>query len=288
MDMHDIHALGAIVSVATPGAKSVEGGNGRIFKGMLDEAKVTSRLNTPVVDIVPLAETNGTGAPRFQVITNDGGDNGVFDQIFYAAPWYTRTPGGEDGTPPPTLQKHLTQPIRPTEYVRLHVTLLTTTRTGPDPVFVHLPPKTKLPLTILTTSATWRAHPDLPFPRPDFQSISWHGETTPRSGECVVKIFSLAPPTDAWLYRLLGEKPSWVLRKEWDAYPALRPLPTYPPVEPIKGVQYLAALEPWVSTMETQTLSAREAVARVVSGWWNLGYGECQGGADAWDWSCEQ
>ena len=39
--------------------------------------------------------------------------------------------------------------------------------------------------------------------------------------------------------------------------------------------------------METQTLSAREAVARVVRDWWGLGYGECLGGADAWDWSCE-
>lgn len=40
--------------------------------------------------------------------------------------------------------------------------------------------------------------------------------------------------------------------------------------------------------METQTLSAREAVARVVQDWWGLGYGECKGGADAWDWSCEE
>ena len=40
--------------------------------------------------------------------------------------------------------------------------------------------------------------------------------------------------------------------------------------------------------METQTLSAREAVARQVETWWGLGLGECRGGADAWDWSCEE
>ena len=40
--------------------------------------------------------------------------------------------------------------------------------------------------------------------------------------------------------------------------------------------------------METQTLSAREGVARVVEDWWGLGYAECKGGADAWDWTCEE
>ena len=42
-----------------------------------------------------------------------------------------------------------------------------------------------------------------------------------------------------------------------------------------------------MTSMETQTLSAREAVARVVEDWWGMGMGECRGGADAWDWSCE-
>jgi len=102
-----------------------------------------------------------------------------------------------------------------------------------------------------------------------------------------VKIFSLTPVNDRFIKAMIGEEPSWLLRKEWDSYPVLKPTASYAPVEPVQGVQYLAALEPWVSTMETQTLSAREAVARVVEDWWALGYGECRGGADAWDWSCE-
>lgn len=40
--------------------------------------------------------------------------------------------------------------------------------------------------------------------------------------------------------------------------------------------------------METQTISAREAVARAVDDWWGLGMGDCRGGADAWDWTCEE
>lgn len=41
-----------------------------------------------------------------------------------------------------------------------------------------------------------------------------------------------------------------------------------------------------ISSMETQTISAREAVARVVEDWWGMGLGECRGGSDAWDWTC--
>lgn len=37
--------------------------------------------------------------------------------------------------------------------------------------------------------------------------------------------------------------------------------------------------------METQTISAREAVARVAHKWWGLGLGECEDG-DSWDWTC--
>lgn len=85
-------------------------------------------------------------------------------------------------------------------------------------------------------------------PPPRFQSISWHGETIKGSGEYVVKVFSLTYLNDEFLEELIGEKPSWVLRKEWDSYPKLRPIRTYAPVEPYKGFHYLAALEPWVST----------------------------------------
>lgn len=186
---------------------------------------------------------------------------------------------------------------RHTRYARLHITLLATSRLTVHPSFFGLPNDTTIPQTILTSGLTARTRRDTSpdadaYPAPPFQSISWHGETLPGSGEYIVKIFSKTLLSDDFLRSLLDEEPTWVLRKEWDAYPALSPLTTYPPVEPVSGVQYLAALEPWVSTMETQTLSAREAVARVVQRWWGLEYGECEGAdgqqdTDAWDWSCE-
>lgn len=38
--------------------------------------------------------------------------------------------------------------------------------------------------------------------------------------------------------------------------------------------------------METQTLSAREAVARIVQKWWALGLGECRAVSESWDMTC--
>jgi prenylcysteine oxidase/farnesylcysteine lyase len=46
MDM--IHALGASVSMATGGAKAVQGGNWRIFEAMLKNASATMHLGTTV------------------------------------------------------------------------------------------------------------------------------------------------------------------------------------------------------------------------------------------------
>jgi prenylcysteine oxidase/farnesylcysteine lyase len=47
-DMSGIHALGAAVSMAASGARAVQGGNWRIFAGMLGEAGAVLRLGTQV------------------------------------------------------------------------------------------------------------------------------------------------------------------------------------------------------------------------------------------------
>jgi prenylcysteine oxidase/farnesylcysteine lyase len=41
------------------------------------------------------------------------------------------------------------------------------------------------------------------------------------------------------------------------------------------------------ASMETQTLSAREAVARVAQRWWGIGPGECREGK-GWDLTCAE
>lgn len=132
---------------------------------------------------------------------------------------------------------------RPQSYTHLHVTLFTTSQPRPDPRFFGLPLGTVLPGFILTSAYLSRKSES----PPTFHSIGWHGETYPGSGEYAVKVFSMDYLDDDFLAGLAGETPSWVYRKEWDAYPRMEPIRTYAPVEPYKGFHYLAGLEPWIS-----------------------------------------
>ncbi|WVQ76257.1 hypothetical protein IAR50_005922 [Cryptococcus sp. DSM 104548] len=275
INIDKIQALAAGVSMATNGASQIEGGNWQIFRSMVDDADVNLHLATTVNDIVPFTKD---GKRRLLVKSNATQDEEV-DSVFWAAPWKSDSVK--------SVSSRLTEPIPPTPYVRLHVTYITTTKPHPDPSFFGLPEGTVIPSTILTS-----AHPPArgslkssPLPPPRFQSITWHGPIFPGSSEFAVKIFSLTRLSDRFLRQMLGEEPGWLLRKEWDSYPRMVPVSGYPAMELTEGVQYLGGMERWVSTMETQTISAREAVGRVVDQWWGLGLGECENG-DSWDWTC--
>ncbi len=47
---------------------------------------------------------------------------------------------------------------------------------------------------------------------------------------------------------------------QWDSYPKLPPTTTFPPVKADDGLWYVNSMEPWISTMETETLSSRNLV----------------------------
>ncbi|KAL1412043.1 hypothetical protein Q8F55_003040 [Vanrija albida] len=225
-DLDVIHALGASVSLATDGAVAVEGGNWRIFDAFLKDAKADVRLDTVVTDI----ELEGD---QFRVVTADTAD--VYDQVFFAAPWASSPISRK-------LEKHFDEAIPPQEYVRLHTTFATTKTSHPDPAYFGLTNDSRIPSHVFTTGWTAREEGT---PDPGFQSISYQRHI---GDERVVKIFSLGHIDDEHLERIFGHKPSWVLRKVWESYPVLRPIAAYAPVEPIKGLHYLASLEPWVST----------------------------------------
>ncbi|WVW81705.1 hypothetical protein I302_103700 [Kwoniella bestiolae CBS 10118] len=273
-DMDHIHALGAGVSMATGGASQVEGGNWRIFRGMLDDSKATVHLGTEVSEIIPL---DSKGSPQFIVRSNKTqlNDDEPFDAVFFAAPWHSSPISKE-------LEANFVAPIPRQPYVRLHVTYFTTTQPHPLASFFGLPEDSYIPNAILTSAMTSRIQS---IPPPRFQSITWHGEVLPGSGEYAVKVFSLTRLSDRFIHNLIGEETGWLVRKEWNSYPKLKTIASYAPVEPIRGLHYLAGQEAWISTMETQTISGREAVARLVDEWWGLGQGECENG-DSWDWTC--
>lgn len=87
----------------------------------------------------------------------------------------------------------------------------------------------------------------------------------------LVKIFSLSPLSDEKLISILGEHTiGWIHRQEWDSYPELHPTRSFPPIRPDQGLYYMNALEPLVSTMETSTVSSRNAVALLLEQWYGL------------------
>ncbi|KAF8758479.1 FAD NAD-P-binding protein [Rhizoctonia solani] len=66
---------------------------------------------------------------------------------------------------------------------------------------------------------------------------------------------------DEWLEKLFGAGTvGWTRRKEWDAYPRLPPTTTFPSVKPTDGLYYVNAFEPFISTMETETIASLNAV----------------------------
>jgi prenylcysteine oxidase/farnesylcysteine lyase len=75
-----------------------------------------------------------------------------------------------------------------------------------------------------------------------------------------VKIFSEAPVEDKWLQSLFNGQVGWVHRAEFDAYPKLPPTSIFPPVKLDTGFYYVNAFEPFISTMETETLASRNVV----------------------------
>lgn len=95
-------------------------------------------------------------------------------------------------------------------YVRLHVTLLSTTAAHPNPEYFGLRPGSQVPTSILTTYEGARNGG----PVPEFNSMTYHGKVSPDREEYVVKIFSKETISDEWLSKMFGGKVGWVLRKE--------------------------------------------------------------------------
>ena len=85
----------------------------------------------------------------------------------------------------------------------------------------------------------------------------------------MVKIFSTERLSDETLDAILGlDTIGWVFRKEWDAYPRLKPTREFPPLVADERFYYLNAMEPLISTMETSTVSSRNAVALLLQEWY--------------------
>ena len=137
------------------------------------------------------------------VLTTTSGESRTYDSVILAAPFHST---GITVTPP------LRFPIPKQPYIHLHVTLLSTSSPTPNPVYFTLPNDTASPTTVLTTNDGFANGG----PEPEFNSLTYHGRITGRSGrpdEYLAKIFSSKTLDDAWLRDTFG-KVGWVCRKE--------------------------------------------------------------------------
>ncbi|EJT97077.1 FAD/NADP-binding domain-containing protein [Dacryopinax primogenitus] len=260
--LDEIHALGALVSMAASGAHSVQGGNWQVFSHMLRESGAKMKLNTTVSDIVQKAED-------WQVVTSGG--KGTYDYVLLAAPAHLS---------PYTLPSNLTSSIPEQPYVHLHVTLLVTRTPQARPEFFGLQEGATLPDMILTTSSKGKARVSA------FNSISYHGTTR---GGYICKIFSMSAISEDWLADAFGaDNILWIHRKTWDAYPYLAPSleDTYAPIVLAPGVYYVSAWEPWISTMETQSLAGRNIAELVMEREWDAEVGKTCNESLMRGWDC--
>ncbi|KAH7930566.1 FAD/NAD(P)-binding domain-containing protein [Leucogyrophana mollusca] len=250
-NIDEIHALEGACSMAASGASGVSTGNYHIFEHFLEKSGAKVHLNTNVKEIKHKADSS-----LWTLHTDAGSD--TYTGVIIAAPFH------QSGI---KLPSDLSSLIPPQPYVHLHVTLLSTRNEHPNPEYFGLPANTIVPKTILTTYEGARAGGL----EPEFNSLTYHGltrettnstddgVTTARQPEWVVKIFSKERVSDEWLKTVFGHV-GWVFRKEWDAYPKLPPTNEFPPVKLDQGLYYVNAFEPFISTMETETISSRNVV----------------------------
>ncbi|PPQ71842.1 hypothetical protein CVT25_006360 [Psilocybe cyanescens] len=245
-----IHALEGACAMAGTGASGIVGGNFQVFEKFLNYSGANVHLNTSVSSILPSSSSSqlwsvksGRGIVHYQA-------------VIVAAPFQST-----GITFPLTISDQVSE----VPYVHLHVTLLTTSSPFPNPAYFGLQPNSEIPRMMLTTYQGARAGGR----KPEFNSLSYHGEVG--NGEWVVKIFSEEEISDEWLTNMFQGQVGWVLRKTWDAYPKLPPTSSFPPIKLDRGLYYVNSFEPFISTMETETISSRNVVDLMLNDEFNAG-----------------
>jgi len=84
-NLNEIHALGALVSMAADDALQVQDGNFQIFEGMVARSQAEVRLNTKITRVKKLAPEYEGAESRFEITTLNG-QKEVFDTIVIGAP----------------------------------------------------------------------------------------------------------------------------------------------------------------------------------------------------------
>ena len=179
-----------------------------------------------------------------------GGKGGTFDAVIIATPF--RSSGIK------IVNSRAASKIPHQPYVHLHVTFVITNSTTPQSSYFSLPEKTTVPKSIFTTFST-----PVDAPKPLFNSLNYlkplSAATSAQFGEGqfhVVMLFSAASLEGSEIDLIFGRgNVGKIVRKEWDAYPVLKPIEKeedFASVRPDQGLYYVNAMERLISTMETE------------------------------------
>lgn len=216
---------------------SVEGGNNKLFKAMLNSANVS--LDSTVTEIARI-QGQGEDQDHFQVTYSKGGQMIVeeFDFVVLAAPL-------QDSTIKFT---GIELDVVVDKYVRLYVTVVYGIV---NPSYFGLSSQSQIPSTILTPKTTTS-----PFHCFSMRMIN--------QTHSITKFFSNSPLSDKVLADLYLDK-SQVYRQDWNhpgSYPKLTPFPIESrrrplSVEIVPGLFFVNGFERLMSTMETESISGR-------------------------------
>jgi prenylcysteine oxidase / farnesylcysteine lyase len=262
-----------MVSMAPEGAVSVEGGNWKIFAGMVEASTPDARFETAVETITSLA--NGTFKITARNVKTDETQDSWFDKVIIATPYQfsnlTISPKPES-TP------------EEIPYVTLHVTLFTSPHLL-SPTAFNLAPGETVPLVVLTTlDPTEEPGTKTPYAgKAGFFSISLlRPMVNPgtHEEEYLYKIFSPSAVTPEFLASILGVEDvpkdmdgfgkadvSWMHLKVWKSYPVEYPRVTFDPIELAPGLYYTGGMDSFISCMETNALMGMNVARLIVDKW---------------------
>ncbi|KAG1144585.1 hypothetical protein G6F37_006174 [Rhizopus arrhizus] len=271
-DLNQLHAFALMVSMeAGNGVWAVEDGNFRIFEEFAYRSGADIQLETEVTAIFNITEPDEFGnlVRRYVVETSDGTSQ-IFDEVVMATPLAS---SGINFNFPVTEQHR--------DYHVVHVTLV-----AGHVNYSHFGKENldTMPTFVITTGYPLVQH--FENGSAPFQTFSAHRYLD--NGEDVVKIFSSDKLSEEELDGLFLNK-SWVYHKEWHAFPELHPITgknKFPHFilkaskDEQEGIIYTGAFENFISTMETQTVSGKNAARLLYDKWCRERH--CQPFGDGW------
>ena len=271
--VHEIHGLGALVSLAANGASAIKEGNRRIFEEFLARSGAGFRLNATVEALTRVDETEA--GKRDQWLVKSSAGEATYDAVILAAPFHQTNIRFKN--------THAAELVPAQRYVELFVTFVLTSAPAPRPEYFNLPPTTKqMPTSVFGTFDT--ASPV----KPAFNSLNYIKQLSPDvaarfTGRLradggawandtawhVVKMFSNASMSEELLVDVFGAgKVGKTVEKVWLSYPHLDPVSWEGEVADVRldeGLYYVNGFERFISTMEMSTVAAFNVVSLLLS-----------------------